>query len=122
MATDGAAGPKVIYEVNLRVNADIEAAFLDWLRPHMKEMLTFPGFESASLCKRQAKDENAEEDPSKVLFTAQYMLASRQHLEQYITEHAPAMRGDGLKTFPPSADGVPQFVAQRRVLEVMETM
>ena len=38
------AGGEVIYEVNLDVDAGIEADYRAWLRGHVAQMLALPGF------------------------------------------------------------------------------
>lgn len=39
----------VLYEVVIDVAPEARAAYLEWLRPHMAEMLNFDGFLSAAL-------------------------------------------------------------------------
>ncbi len=98
----------VIYEVNLRVDRDIAADYAAWLEPHMAQMLEFEGFESATWLEREPEmegDQGAWE-----LWTIQYRVSTREHLERYLVEGAARMRGDGLERFSG------RFEATRRVL------
>ena len=39
----------LIYEVLLEIDGSMEGRFMNWLEPHVHEMLTFEGFESARI-------------------------------------------------------------------------
>lgn len=92
-----------IYEVNLKVDADIKEAYLDWLRPHIQEMLALPSFSDARLF--------ADQDDQWVV---QYHAPSREAIDQYINDHAKKMRGDGVNRF------AGKFSATRRILRPLE--
>ncbi|HET9679741.1 MAG TPA: DUF4286 family protein [Gammaproteobacteria bacterium] len=96
-------GP-LIYEVNLSVKPAIVDEFDVWLRGHVSDMLALPGFTSAEIF---SADESADAHKRVV----QYRLRDRQALEQYLADHAPRMREDGIKRFGDD------FSAQRRILE-----
>lgn len=100
----------VIYEVNLSVSREIYADFMVWLKDHIKEMLTLPGFTQASLLKQEADVSELEE------LTVQYQLEKRSDLEKYFTEFAPKMREEGIKLFQD------KFSAGRRVFNMEETI
>ena len=97
-----------IYEVNLEIDNEVEQLFRDWLRPHIEEMLSFDGFQSASWCIRNCEDENNDKDV--VLWTIQYILDDRAAYTHYLETHAPRMRQEGLHLFGNS------FRATRRLL------
>jgi hypothetical protein len=94
----------VIYEVNLEADAGIEAAFDTWLRDHIADMLQLPGFRSAEILGDSAPT------PGRIRRTVQYRLADQASLDQYLREHAPRMRAQGVARFGE------QYSADRRVL------
>ena len=96
----------ILYEVNLTVDASVTGEYMEWLKPHVKEMLGFPGFESADIFER-------EEDGSGN-WTVLYRVSDRESLERYFREDAPRMRGDALKRF----EG--RFTATRRILKKVD--
>ena len=98
----------LIYEVNLEVNQNIAAVFSDWLAEHIQEMLQFDGFSSAQWYSRQTLDED-NHNPVQ-LWTIHYQLNHREAYENYIENHASAMRSEGLERFGG------QFQASRRLL------
>ena len=98
----------LIYEVNLEVKDKIAPHFSDWLIQHIQEMLQFDGFNSAQWYSRQNLDED-NHNPVQ-LWTIHYQLKDRETYEQYVLNHAEAMREDGLNRFGG------QFQATRRLL------
>jgi hypothetical protein len=98
----------VVYEVNLDINTEIFEQFKQWLVEHMKKMMTFKGFLEAKLLA-----ENSDNSAKKKL-TACYLLDSRKSLDDYLAQHAPVMRQDGIDTFGN------QFSATRRIFDVAE--
>lgn len=94
----------VIYEVNLEADAGIEAAFDTWLRDHIADMLQLPGFRSAEIL----GDSTAPQ--GRIRRTVQYRLADQASLDEYLREHAPRMRAQGVARFGE------RYSAERRVL------
>ncbi|HAU0227379.1 TPA: DUF4286 family protein [Legionella pneumophila] len=99
----------VIYEVNLSIDNEIFKDYKTWLNEHIQEMLQFDGFVNATIL-RQAMD--AGKPDNQTHLTVQYQVESNEDLQTYFTEHAPKMRGDGVKRF----EG--RFSATRRTFEV----
>lgn len=99
-----------VYEVNLEVEAKVCKAFEQWLTPHIEEMLSFAGFQSAHWYTRNPMDEEKTTDIS--LWTVQYLLDDEASYLQYINTHAARMRKEGLELFGGS------FHATRRLLRV----
>lgn len=97
----------IVYEVNLFVRRAIEAEYRAWLHEHVREILALPGFEGAEVFERR---EPAPAEGELVLCT-QYRLRDAAALADYLREHAPRLRADGIARF---GDG---FRAERRVLE-----
>ena len=98
----------VIYEVTVHARADIARDYLAWLRGHVEAMLGLPGFESAEL---HAVLEPAEDARG---WCIRYRLRDRAALEDYLRDHAPRMRAEGIERFGDA------FRAQRRVLATLE--
>lgn len=98
----------VIYEVNLAVDNDAAEEFAVWLRAHIGAMLAFDGFERAVWYQRDPGDGQQR-------WSIHYHVASGKALDAYFTQHAEAMRQDGLARFGG------RFSADRRVLYLRET-
>lgn len=96
----------LIYEVNLNVNADIAADFLIWLKKHIQDITALEGFTGAQLFEC---DPDSGQTAVK-LWSVHYALESREALDNYLQNHAPAFRQDGLDRFGG------KFTATRRVL------
>jgi hypothetical protein len=94
----------VIYEVNLEADADIAGPFDTWLRDHIADMLQFEGFRSAEIL----------DDPSapagRIRRIVHYRLRNQAALDDYLVNHAPQMRMQGVARFGD------RFSAERRVL------
>ena len=82
----------------------MRAAYLAWLKPHMQEMLTLDGFESAEMFV------NSENDCE---ITSLYRLRDKAAMDAYLVVPATAMRADGVKRF---GDGLR---ATRRIMNAL---
>lgn len=98
----------VIYEVNLKIASEAYEDYMAWILTHVQEMLQFPGFLEAACLK-----EYGIEDQEFKAITLQYRVESKKSLEHYLTNHAKAMREDGLRRFPG------KFSVTRRTFEVI---
>ncbi|MGH8402971.1 MAG: DUF4286 family protein, partial [Gammaproteobacteria bacterium] len=76
----------LIYEVTLDVKRRAAKRFDAWLKLHMRDMLTLPGFLDARLLPPDQVPAGAE--PGTVRRVVQYRLASRADLENYLGQHA----------------------------------
>lgn len=96
----------IVYEVTLDADAAIAVEYRAWLRAHVAQMLALPGFTGAETF------EVVEPPPAggRVAWCVQYALRDEAALTDYLREHAPRMRGDGLARFGD------RFTATRRVL------
>lgn len=101
-----AGGKKVIYEVNIEVDAAAHDDYRVWLRDHIAEILALPGFTGAKVF------EVLDPPPSagRVGLCVQYALQDRASLDDYLRDHAPRLRADGAARFGD------RFQATRRVL------
>lgn len=84
----------MVYEVSLVVDVSLAERLMAWLRPHVREMLTFDGFESARI-NRQAHASGSQTE-----FCVQYVLKDRACFHRYETAHAARMRAEGINAFP----------------------
>ena len=101
---------ELVYEVSLRVQRAIAAEYLPWLRAHIEQLLTLPGFLDATL---YAIDAEAATEDAGVGWCVHYRLRDRAVLEAYLRDHAPRMREEGVARFGAG------FRAERRILRVL---
>lgn len=96
----------VIYEVELEVERGIESEYRAWLAAHVAEILALPGFLDAR------RFERLDPPPPEGHFAlvVKYRLRDAQALQDYLREHAPRLRADGMSRFGG------RFSARRRVL------
>ena len=94
----------VLYEVNMEADAAIEGAFDTWLRDHIADLLQFSGFLSAEIL------EDRSGPPGRVRRIVQYRLRNQAALDDYVRNHAPRMRAQGIGKFGD------RFSTERRVL------
>ncbi|MEH6421094.1 DUF4286 family protein [Pseudomonas sp. CGJS7] len=104
------SGAGLIYEVDLDLDAAIAGEYLDWLRAHIAEICALPGFIDASL---QQIDEPAPA-AGRVALCVRYRLRDRAAFDDYLRDHAPRLRADGIARFGG------RFNASRRVLRELE--
>jgi Domain of unknown function (DUF4286) len=95
----------VIYEVNFFIERSIETAYRHWLAQHIDEILCLPGFVEAKCFEVQVDDSNCE-----FPLCVHYYLDSQTSLDDYLLNHAPRLRADGIARFGD------RFRATRRVL------
>ena len=96
----------IVYEVNVFVKREVEAAYRDWLEGHVREIIALPGFTGAHVFERIEPPAPADE----LVLCMQYLLRDAAALDDYLREHAPRLRADGLARFGD------RFRAERRVL------
>jgi len=74
----------LIYEVNLEIDAAIADAYRAWLREHVAQMLTLPGFLSAQVF------EVLDPPPAsgRIALCCQYRLCDADALQAYFDHHA----------------------------------
>ena len=97
----------IVYEVNLFVQRAIEAEYRVWLDAHVREILALPGFTAAEVFERHEPAAGAGE----FVLCTQYRLRDAAALADYLREHAPRLRAEGIARFGAG------FRAERRVLE-----
>ena len=97
----------IIYEVNIKLNANIVNEFDEWLDKHINKMLQFEGFTSA-------KKLNSIQN-EKFYITVQYNIISQEDLDRYLRNYANNMQNEIKKIF----EG--QFNLQRRIMKTIKT-
>lgn len=101
------AGSKpVIYEVNIEVDASAHDEYRAWLHDHIAEILALPGFTGAK--RFEVLDPPAS--AGRIALCVQYALKDQAALDDYLRDHAPRLRADGMARFGG------RFQASRRVL------
>lgn len=96
----------VLYEVTVDVEAAIALEYRAWLAEHVRELLALPGFLSAEVFDVETEAETLECETLVVC----YRLASHAALSDYLRQHAPRMRAQGVARFGR------RFRATRRIL------
>jgi hypothetical protein len=85
----------VTYEVNLAVDAGVLDAYRAWLAGHVAEIVALPGFTGATTW-----DVVDPPPPAGVAhLCVQYALTDAAALDDYLREHAPRLRADGIARF-----------------------
>jgi len=94
----------VLYEVNMEADAAVAGAFDTWLRDHIADLLQFDGFLSAEIL------EDRDAPPGRLRRIVQYRLRNQSALDDYVRDHAPRTRAQGVARFGD------RFSTERRVL------
>ena len=100
---------RVMYEVNLDLDASIAGDYRTWLEAHIREILALPGFIGARL----AQVDEPAAPSGRVALCVQYTLRDAAALDDYLRDHAPRLRAEGQARFGG------RFTAQRRVMRVL---
>lgn len=95
----------LLYEVNLVIDEGIFSAYEQWLREHVRVMLTHPGFLDAVIY-RDCDSDNT--------LIVHYTLASKDAMDDYLTVHAAERRDEAIAIFGD------RFTATRRILQISD--
>lgn len=98
---------EVVYEVNIDLDAAVEAEYRAWLVGHVDEILALPGFIDA----RVSDVVDPAAAPGRIAICMHYRLHDAAALQDYFEHHAPRLRADGIARFGG------RFNATRRVLQ-----
>lgn len=99
----------IIYNVTLKVEADIVPEWVQWMeQEHMPELMASGLFTGYRLCRLLEQDESEG-----LTYSAQCHCASLDDYRTYIAIHAPEMREKGFVKFGN------KFIAFRTVMEVV---
>ncbi len=106
--------PSILYTVRTTCpNIQVRGRFLAWLSPnHIIEVMK-GGATSARIVLPDRINDPARGEPvesadrptlaAPAIVETQYVFPSRKAYDAYIRDHAPALRADGLKHFPPES-------------------
>ena len=99
----------IIYNVTSNIQENIEQQWLDWMQQkHIPEILKTGKFSAARLVRVLV-----DEEMGGITYAVQYTTDSRDTLQQYYQEDAPAFRAEGLTLF---GDKVLAFRTELEVL------
>lgn len=85
----------IIYNVTVKVNRAIVAAWVLWMKEeHMPELLRTGLFTESRLCRLLEQDES-----DGITYATMYMCDSLEDYHDYIHKYAPAMRDKGYRKF-----------------------
>jgi hypothetical protein len=102
--------PAILYTVRtICPNLQIRGRYLAWLSPnHVVELM-----KCGATAVRIVLPDRAS-DPAPAVVETQYTFPSRKAFDDYVRDHAPALRADGLKHFPPDSG----ITYERQVAEI----
>ena len=102
--------PTILYTVRTTCpTSQVRGRFLSWLSPnHIMEVMQ-GGATGARIVLPDRASDNAP-----AIVETQYVFPSRKAFDEYVRDHAPALRADALKHFPPES-GV---TYERQVAEI----
>jgi hypothetical protein len=110
--------PQILYTVRaICPNVQVRGRYLSWLVPdHLLAVQAAGASKARVVLPGVANDAglalSVVEGPAVV--EAQYVFRSRKIFETYLRDHAPALRADGLKYFPPESG----ITYERQVAEI----
>ena len=111
--------PAILYTVRANcVSLQQRGRFLAWLSPnHVAQVMT-GGATSVRIVLPDRPSDTAPDSPEPVeraaIVETQYVFPSRKAFDTYVRDHAPALRADGLKHFPPETG----ITFERQVAEI----
>ena len=102
--------PTILYTVRATCpSIPVRGRYLAWLSPNHILQIMKGGASSARIV---LPDRASDTAPAVV--ETQYVFPSRKAFDDYIRDHAPALRADGLKHFPPESG----LTYERQVAEI----
>jgi hypothetical protein len=91
--------PSILYTVRTTCpNPQVRGRFLAWLSPNHVVAVMKGGATSVRIALP-----DRESDTAPAVVETQYVFPSRKAFDTYVRDHAPALRADGLKHFPPES-------------------
>jgi hypothetical protein len=102
--------PAILYTVRAACpSLQVRGRYLAWLSPnHIIEIM-----KGGATAARIVLPDRANDTAPAVVET-QYVFPSRKAFDTYVRDHAPALRADGLKNFPPESG----ITYERQVAEI----
>ena len=121
--------PSILYTVRTTCpSVQIRGRYLSWLSPNHIAQVLAGGATSARIVLPLPDDRSgqtpagqeagtarpSQEDRAPAIVETQYVFPSRKAFDTYIRDHAPSLRADGLKHFPPESG----ITSERQVAEI----
>ncbi|MDW8394177.1 MAG: DUF4286 family protein [Chitinophagales bacterium] len=101
------------YVVHVIIEKSRAEEWLHWMQQeHLPEVMATGAFSGYLICRKHALPNETPSD--KCPFVIQYQCHSRQHLDRYLTEHAPALRRKHEQLFGG------QFTAERELWQSVD--
>jgi len=102
--------PALLYTVRVTCpSLPVRGRFLAWLAPNHLLQVKAGGATTARVVLPDRADESAP-----ALVETHYTFRSRKALDTYLRDHAPALRADALKHFPPDSG----ITFERQIAEI----
>lgn len=99
----------IVYNVTVNINHDVEQDWVQWMsEKHIPDVMNTGVFTKFKFLR--LNDPIPEEGTT---YAVQYFTPTKEHLEHYQANFAPALQQDALEKFPN------KFVAFRTILEVI---
>lgn len=98
-----------IYNVTSNIEEAIHEQWLTWIKEHIPQVLSTGKFKSATLTRVLV-----EEEMGGVTYSVQYRATSREALDDYFRDHAPALRNDAIRRF---GDKVLSFRTELQIVD-----
>lgn len=98
-----------IYNVTINVDESIHDQWMQWIKPHIKEVIATGKFVSAKITQVLVNEELGG-----TTYSVQYTAKTREDLDRYYAEDAERLRADGLKLF---GDKMLAFRTELKVIE-----
>jgi len=91
--------PQILYTVRATCpSVQVRSRFLAWLAPGHALQVKAGGAVAVRIVLPDRPN-----DAAPALVETQYLFPSRKAYETYLSDHAPAMRADAMKNFPPES-------------------
>jgi hypothetical protein len=102
--------PAILYTVRTTCpSVQVRGRYLSWLSPNHVAQVLAGGASSVRIVLPDRTDDHAP-----AIVETQYAFPSRKAFDTYVRVHAPALRADGLKHFPPESG----LTHERQVAEI----
>lgn len=96
-------------------SVQVRGRYLAWLSPnHIAQVLAGGATSARIVLPDRISDPVRPEPVERAIVETQYVFPSRKAFDTYVRNHAPALRADGLKHFPPESG----LTHERQVAEI----
>lgn len=108
--------PSILYTVRATCpSVPVRGRYLAWLSPnHIMEVMKGGATGARIILPDRINDPARPELVERAIVEVQYVFPSRKAFDTYVRDHAPALRADGLKKFPPESG----ITFERQVAEI----